>query len=112
MLAIERLAQELGRRIPVMVSGTIETMGTMLAGQTADALYASHRSMPTCCPSGLNCATGPEFMTDHLRTLSEMASTRVSCYPNAGLPERGRQVPRNAAIARRAAGALRRATAG
>jgi len=37
LLAIRRLARELGRRIPVMVSGTIETMGTMLAGQTADA---------------------------------------------------------------------------
>jgi len=34
----------------------------------------------------LNCATGPEFMTDHLRTLSELAWTNVSCYPNAGLP--------------------------
>ena len=44
LLAIGRLREELGWRIPVMVSGTIETMGTMLAGQTADALYASHRA--------------------------------------------------------------------
>jgi 5-methyltetrahydrofolate--homocysteine methyltransferase len=85
LLAIERLARELGRRIPVMISGTIETMGTMLAGQTADAFYSSiaHADLVSV---GLNCGTGPEFMTDHLRTLSEMASTRVSCYPNAGLP--------------------------
>ncbi|HLY18167.1 MAG TPA: methionine synthase [Bryobacteraceae bacterium] len=85
LLAIRRLAQELGRRIPVMVSGTIETMGTMLAGQTADAFYSSieHADLLSV---GLNCGTGPEFMTDHLRTLSEMAATRVSCYPNAGLP--------------------------
>ena len=85
LLAIRRLARELGRRIPVMVSGTIETMGTMLAGQTADAFYVSieHADLLS---AGLNCGTGPEFMTDHLRTLSEMASTRVSCYPNAGLP--------------------------
>ncbi len=85
LLAIRRLARELGRRLPLMVSGTIETMGTMLAGQTADALYASieHADLLS---AGLNCGTGPEFMTDHLRTLSEMASTRVSCYPNAGLP--------------------------
>jgi 5-methyltetrahydrofolate--homocysteine methyltransferase len=85
LLAIRRLARELGRRIPVIVSGTIETMGTMLAGQTADALYSSiaHADL---LAAGLNCGTGPEFMTDHLRTLSEMASTRVSCYPNAGLP--------------------------
>jgi 5-methyltetrahydrofolate--homocysteine methyltransferase len=36
---------------------------------------------------GLNCATGPEFMRDHIRTLSELAQTAVSCYPNAGLPD-------------------------
>ncbi len=85
LLAIQRVMRELGRRIPVIVSGTIETMGTMLAGQTADALYASieHADLLSV---GLNCGTGPEFMTDHLRTLSEMSSTRVSCYPNAGLP--------------------------
>ena len=57
----------------------------MLPLQHADLLSA-----------GLNCGTGPEFMTDHLRTLSEMAATRVSCYPNAGLPERGRRVQRDA----------------
>lgn len=85
LLAIERLKQERGRRIPVMVSGTIEPMGTMLAGQTADALWTSI-SHADLLSVGLNCATGPEFMTDHIRTLHELASTRISCYPNAGLP--------------------------
>jgi 5-methyltetrahydrofolate--homocysteine methyltransferase len=85
LLAISRLGKEVGYRIPTMVSGTIEAMGTMLAGQTADALYASiaHADLLSV---GLNCATGPEFMTDHIRTLHEMATTRISCYPNAGLP--------------------------
>jgi 5-methyltetrahydrofolate--homocysteine methyltransferase len=85
LLAIERLRGELGRRIPTMVSGTIEPMGTMLAGQTADAFCASvaHADLLSI---GLNCATGPEFMTDHIRTISEMCPVRVSCYPNAGLP--------------------------
>ncbi len=85
LLAIERVRKELGVRIPAMVSGTIEPMGTMLAGQTADAFCASilHADVLSI---GLNCATGPEFMTDHLRTISEMAPVRVSCYPNAGLP--------------------------
>jgi 5-methyltetrahydrofolate--homocysteine methyltransferase len=85
LLAIERLLTELGRRIPTMVSGTIEAMGTMLAGQTADAFCASvaHADLLSI---GLNCATGPEFMTDHIRTISEMVPVRVSCYPNAGLP--------------------------
>jgi 5-methyltetrahydrofolate--homocysteine methyltransferase len=85
LLAIRKVEDELGRKIPVMVSGTIEAMGTMLAGQTADALYASI-SHAELLSVGLNCATGPEFMTDHIRTLHEMASTRISCYPNAGLP--------------------------
>jgi 5-methyltetrahydrofolate--homocysteine methyltransferase len=85
LLAIDQLEKELGRPIFKSVSGTIEAMGTMLAGQTADALYASiaHANLLSV---GLNCATGPEFMTDRIRTLHEMASTRISCYPNAGLP--------------------------
>ena len=88
LVAIERLRAERGTPIPTMVSGTIETIGTMLAGQTADAFCASvlHADLLSI---GLNCGTGPEFMTDHLRTISEMAPTRVSCYPNAGLPEEG-----------------------
>ena len=85
LLAIERLRRELGRPIATMVSATIERMGTMLAGQTADAFCASvaHADLLSI---GLNCATGPEFMTDHIRTISEMVPVRVSCYPNAGLP--------------------------
>ncbi len=85
LLGIERLSDEFGRRIPVMVSGTIEPMGTMLAGQTAEAFCASILHAPLLS-IGLNCATGPEFMTDHLRTISEMAPVPVSCHPNAGLP--------------------------
>jgi 5-methyltetrahydrofolate--homocysteine methyltransferase len=85
LIAIDRLRREFGRRIPVMVSGTIEPTGTMLAGQTTEAFCASilHAGLLSV---GLNCATGPEFMTDHLRTLHAMAPVRVSCHPNAGLP--------------------------
>jgi len=85
LVAIERLRRDLGRAIPAMVSGTIETLGTMLAGQTADAFCVSvqHAGLLSI---GLNCGTGPEFMTDHIRTISEMAPIAVSCYPNAGLP--------------------------
>jgi 5-methyltetrahydrofolate--homocysteine methyltransferase len=68
-----------------MVSGTIERFGAMLAGQPADAFYSSV-SHADLLSVGLNCATGPDLMTDHIRTLAEMASTRISCYPNAGLP--------------------------
>ncbi|RPI23335.1 MAG: methionine synthase, partial [Acidobacteria bacterium] len=77
---------ELNREVPVAVSVTIEPMGTMLAGQNAEAIVTSleHANLLYL---GLNCATGPEFMTDHLRTLSELARTFVACVPNAGLPD-------------------------
>jgi 5-methyltetrahydrofolate--homocysteine methyltransferase len=86
LLAVQDLRRETGQRIPVMVSGTIEPMGSMLAGQTADALMVSVEHMDLLS-IGLNCATGPEFMTDHIRTIHELTKTRVSCYPNAGLPD-------------------------
>ncbi len=85
-LAIDRLFGETGEKIPVAVSGTIEPMGTMLAGQSIEALYASlaHRDLLYI---GLNCATGPEFMTDHIRSLAQLSHFRVACVPNAGLPD-------------------------
>ncbi len=86
LLGIEQLFEEIGYRVPVMVSATIELMGTMLAGQTAEAFAVSmmHADLLTL---GLNCATGPEFMTDHLRDLATTSEHRLSCYPNAGLPD-------------------------
>jgi 5-methyltetrahydrofolate--homocysteine methyltransferase len=85
VLAIDDLAREIGRPIPVMISVTIEPMGTMLAGQTIEALWASLDHVDVLS-LGLNCATGPEFMTDHVRTLQSLTNRFVSCYPNAGLP--------------------------
>jgi 5-methyltetrahydrofolate--homocysteine methyltransferase len=73
-------------RIPVAVSGTIEAMGTMLAGQSADALAVSLEHADLLYV-GLNCATGPEFMTDHLRSLAQLTRFRIACVPNAGLPD-------------------------
>src|SRR5216684_806345 len=88
-IGVRRALAEAGQPLPLMVSGTIEPMGTMLAGQGVDALYASLEHLDLFS-IGLNCATGPEFMTDHLRSLSEMATCLVTVYPNAGLPdERG-----------------------
>jgi len=86
LIAVEQAFNEVGWRVPIMVSVTIEPTGTMLAGQGVDALYASIMHAPLLSV-GLNCATGPEFMADHLRTLSGLAKTLVSCYPNAGLPD-------------------------
>ncbi len=89
-IGVKRAMTEAGRTLPLMVSGTIEPMGTMLAGQGVDALYASLEHLDLFSV-GLNCATGPEFMTDHLRSLGEIATCFVTVYPNAGLPDdRGR----------------------
>jgi 5-methyltetrahydrofolate--homocysteine methyltransferase len=85
LLAIHQLSQEIGAEIPTIVSVTIEPMGTMLAGQTVEALWSSLRHAKPLA-FGMNCATGPEFMTDHIRTLSQLTGQYVSCYPNAGLP--------------------------
>ena len=86
LLAIEKLSKEIGERVPVIVSVTIEPMGTMLAGQTVEAMWASLKHAKPLA-FGMNCATGPEFMTDHIRTLSGSTGEFVSCYPNAGLPD-------------------------
>ncbi|WOV84147.1 methionine synthase [Sporosarcina jeotgali] len=85
-IGIRRAFKETGRELPVMISGTIEPMGTTLAGQSIEAFYVSIEHINPLSV-GLNCATGPEFMTDHLRSLSELATGFVSCYPNAGLPD-------------------------
>jgi 5-methyltetrahydrofolate--homocysteine methyltransferase len=86
LIALEELFTELGECWPVVVSCTIEPTGTMLGGQAEDAFYASvMHAKPLAV--GLNCATGPQFMTDHIRSLHELASCAVSCFPNAGLPD-------------------------
>ncbi len=78
--------EKAGREIPIAISGTIETMGTMLAGQGVEALYASVEHMNPLY-IGLNCATGPEFMRDHIRTLAAISRFPVSVAPNAGIPD-------------------------
>ena len=86
ILGLKKLFAELGFEIPIAVSGTIEAMGTMLAGQSIEALLASLSHLDLLY-LGLNCATGPEFMTDPIRSLSKLSKFRVACVPNAGLPD-------------------------
>ncbi|WP_110111696.1 methionine synthase [Bacillus sp. CGMCC 1.16541] len=85
-LGISNAFSTTGKEMPIMISGTIEPMGTTLAGQDIESFYLSLEHMKPLSV-GLNCATGPEFMTDHIRSLSNLATTAVSCYPNAGLPD-------------------------
>ncbi|MDR9854090.1 methionine synthase [Paenibacillus sp. VCA1] len=85
-IGIRQAFESSGTTLPVMISGTIEPMGTTLAGQNIEAFYISLEHLNPISV-GLNCATGPEFMRDHIRSLSAMAKTAISCYPNAGLPD-------------------------
>ena len=86
LIGIDQAQAELATEIPIAVQGTIEPMGTLLAGQDAEAFYTSlmHRDLLWL---GFNCATGPEFMTDHIRTLAALSRFPVACLPNAGLPD-------------------------
>lgn len=85
-IAIRNAFETTGKVLPIMISGTIEPMGTTLAGQAIDAFYISLEHLKPISV-GLNCATGPEFMRDHIRSLSDIAQSAISCYPNAGLPD-------------------------
>ena len=86
VMGARQAMNEAGRQVPLMISVTIEPMGTMLGGQNVEALYTSVAHFEPLS-IGLNCATGPEFMTDHLRSLAGLSSVPVSCHPNAGLPD-------------------------
>jgi 5-methyltetrahydrofolate--homocysteine methyltransferase len=84
--AIESVFARRGDRLPLMVSITMETTGTMLVGSDIAAALAILEPYAIDI-LGLNCATGPDRMTEHIRYLSENAPFVISCIPNAGLPE-------------------------
>ncbi|MFK5856285.1 MAG: methionine synthase [Bacteroidota bacterium] len=86
LFGINKLMKELGRRIPLMISGTIaDASGRTLSGQTLEAFFnsVSHIDMLSI---GLNCSLGAEQIRPHLAELSKIAPFNVSVYPNAGLP--------------------------
>ena len=85
VLAIQQLERELGHTIPLMVSGDDRGDGHDARGPGSRGVVGFARS-PRTFVVGLNCATGPEFMTDHIRTIASLTPRLVSCYPNAGLP--------------------------
>ena len=83
---IEAAFAATGTRLPLMVSVTMETTGTMLVGSDIAAVVAILEPFAIDV-LGLNCATGPEQMKEHVRYLSQHSPFVVSCIPNAGLPE-------------------------
>jgi len=86
VFAIERLFEDLGRRWPVMISGTItDASGRTLSGQTAEAFWNS-LSHAQPISFGLNCALGADQLRQYVEELSSVCDTHVSAHPNAGLP--------------------------
>ncbi|MEC4990501.1 MAG: methionine synthase, partial [Oscillatoria sp. PMC 1068.18] len=84
--AIEAVFAEKQARRPLMVSITMETMGTMLVGSDISAALTILEPYQIDI-LGLNCATGPEQMKEHIKYLAENSPFIISCIPNAGLPE-------------------------
>jgi 5-methyltetrahydrofolate--homocysteine methyltransferase len=86
LFAINRYADESGKHLPVMISGTItDASGRTLSGQTVEAFWNSIRHA-NLLSVGLNCALGAKEMRPHLEELSQKADVFISAYPNAGLP--------------------------
>src|SRR6266545_1958636 len=77
-----------GRWVPVLAQVTVETTGTMLLGSEIGAALTALEPLGIDL-IGLNCATGPAEMSEHLRYLSRHARIGLSVMPNAGLPELG-----------------------
>jgi 5-methyltetrahydrofolate--homocysteine methyltransferase len=84
--AVEEVFQRKGERRPLMVSVTMEVMGTMLVGSEISAVVTILERYPIDI-LGLNCATGPDRMAEHIKYLCQHSPFVVSCVPNAGLPE-------------------------
>jgi len=86
IFACDEIFAEKGRRLPIMISGTITDLsGRTLSGQTPTAFWHSVRHARPITV-GLNCALGAAAMRAHLAELSEVADTLICAYPNAGLP--------------------------
>lgn len=86
LFAISRYFDETGNLVPVIVSGTFAESGaTFVSGQVVEAFWHSVSHFPLLAV-GMNCALGPVVMRPHIEELSKIASTYISCFPNAGTP--------------------------
>ncbi|MBL1107615.1 methionine synthase [Streptomyces sp. 5-8] len=89
VLGARRGLEALGLDLPVIVSVTVETTGTMLLGSEIGAALTALEPLGIDM-IGLNCATGPAEMSEHLRYLARTARIPLACMPNAGLPVLGK----------------------
>ncbi|MFC0623193.1 methionine synthase [Kribbella deserti] len=86
VIGAKRALAAAGSTIPIIVSVTVETTGTMLLGSEIGAALTALEPLGIDL-IGLNCATGPKEMSEHLRYLSRHSSIPLACMPNAGLPQ-------------------------
>ncbi len=86
LVAARRVLDETGTDLPLIANVTVETTGTMLMGSEIGAALTSLEPLRIDL-LGLNCATGPAEMSEHLRHLAAHARVQLSCMPNAGLPQ-------------------------
>ncbi|MEU2051586.1 homocysteine S-methyltransferase family protein, partial [Streptomyces albidoflavus] len=89
VIGARRALEATGTHLPVIVSVTVETTGTMLLGSEIGAALTALEPLGIDM-IGLNCATGPAEMSEHLRHLARHARVPISCMPNAGLPVLGK----------------------
>ncbi|MFO0870190.1 MAG: methionine synthase [Pirellulales bacterium] len=86
LFAIAKYFATTGRRVPVVASATFNQAGvTFVSSQSVEAFWNSVSHFPLLAV-GMNCALGPELMRPHLEEMASVSTTRISCYPNAGLP--------------------------
>ncbi|MFJ3538136.1 methionine synthase [Streptomyces sp. NPDC090109] len=85
VIGARRALEALGADVPLIVSVTVETTGTMLLGSEIGAALTALEPLGIDM-IGLNCATGPAEMSEHLRYLARHSRIPLSCMPNAGLP--------------------------
>lgn len=86
IFAVKKLLEESEEQFPVMLSVTItDASGRTLSGQTVEAFWNSVRHARPFSV-GINCALGASEMRPYISELSKIADCRISCYPNAGLP--------------------------
>src|SRR6266508_4292945 len=86
VIGSKRAMAEAGKQVPLICQVTVETTGTMLLGSEIGAALTALEPLGIDL-IGLNCATGPAEMSEHLRYLSQHAEVDISVMPNAGLPE-------------------------
>ena len=85
MIGCRRAMAAIGREVPIQAQVTMEVTGTMLPGTEIGAALAALDAMHPAV-IGVNCATGPAEMSEHLRYLGQHARMPIACLPNAGMP--------------------------